>query len=191
MSLRFYCHFDFCYFMSIYLFQSSPLIICGWSWSVIHKLQVSLVSVCISLLSLGNQPERNKVHTTIKPFRASKRRGTIYNISFNRAKSSVCKPWRGEGCWLFSCVTLQVGYWVSKRFDFSWIVKPDAISSQWHFYIVLLDWRNVAKCCLHCPPAESRMLWPSPRSPSAVPATVKFWTGVSACVYLKESYCNP
>lgn len=143
---------------SIYLFQSSPSIICGWSWSVIHKLQVSLVSACISLLSLGNQPERDKACTTIKPFRASKRREVVYNIPFNRAKSSVWKPWRGEGCWLFSCVTLQVGYWVSKLFDFSWTVKPDAISSQQHICIVLLDWRNVAKCWLHCPPAESRVL---------------------------------
>lgn len=76
----------------MYLFQSSPLIICGWSWSVIHKLQVSLVSNCISLLSLGNQPERDKVCTIIKTCRASKRREAVYNITFNRAKSSVWKP---------------------------------------------------------------------------------------------------
>lgn len=63
---------------------------------MIHKLQVSLFSACISLLSLGNQSERDKVSTVIKPFRASKRRGAIYNITFSRAKSSVLKPWRGE-----------------------------------------------------------------------------------------------
>lgn len=44
--------------LSLYHFQWNPLVICGWSWLGIHKLQVCLVCACINLLSLGNQPER-------------------------------------------------------------------------------------------------------------------------------------